>query len=158
MALAANDVLHKFYWVRIPVVHGVSLDPMQCLAKSPKVDPMEYLSGRFVLQRVDAFAALSFGVYVIVYLLVKLFVDGVPARWRPKKCAPMRRSNACHGLQSSVGFGPHMRGPASTRLTRTLRGAYADAPLYDTKFCGSSSSSRNTSRSSSSSSSSSSSM
>ena len=84
MALAANDVLHKFYWVRIPVVHGVSLDPMQCLAKSPKVDPMEYLSGRFVLQRVDAFAALSFGVYVIVYLLVKLFVDGVPARWRPK--------------------------------------------------------------------------
>ena len=36
MALAANDVLHKFYWVRIPVVHGVCLDPMQCLAKSPK--------------------------------------------------------------------------------------------------------------------------
>ena len=70
---------------------------------------------------------------------MKLFVDGVPARWRPKKRAPMRRSNACHGLQSSVGFGPHMRGPASARLTRTLRGAYADAPLYNIKFGGSSS-------------------
>ena len=62
MALAANDVLHKFYWVRIPAVHGVCMDPMQCLAKSPKVDPMEYLSGRFVLPRVDAFVVLSFGV------------------------------------------------------------------------------------------------
>ena len=61
MALAANDV-HKSYWVRIPVVHGVCLDAMQCLAKSAKVDPMEYLSGRFVLQRVDAFAVPSFGV------------------------------------------------------------------------------------------------
>ena len=59
-----------------------------------------------------------------------------------KKCAPMRRSNGCHGLQSSVGFGPHMRGPASARLTRTLRGAYADAPLYNIKFGGSSSSRR----------------
>ena len=46
-----------------------------------------------------------------------------------------------------------MRGPASTRLTRTLRGAYADAPLYNTKFGGSSSSSSNRSRRSSSSSS-----
>ena len=63
MALAANGVLHNSYLVRIPGVHGVCLDPMQCLAKSPKVDPMEYLSGRFVLQRVDAFAVLSFGVY-----------------------------------------------------------------------------------------------
>ena len=72
---------------------------------------------------------------------MKLFVDGVP-----KKCAPMRRSNVCHGLQSSVGFGPHMRRPASARLMRTLRGAYADAPLYNIKFGGCSSSRRRRSR------------
>ena len=126
MALAANDVLHKFYWVRIPVVHGVCLDPIQCLAKSPKVDPMEYLSGRFVLQRVDAFAVLSFGVYVVVYLLVKLFVDGVPARWRPKKMrtdATIKRlswTSVFGGLRATYeGSGFHA---AYANLTRCLRG------------------------------------
>ena len=47
-----------------------------------------------------------------------------------------------------------MRSPVSARLTRTLRGAYADAPLYNIKFGGSSSRRRRSSRSSRSSSSS----
>ena len=48
-------------------------------------------------------------------------------------------------LQSSVGFGPHIRGPASARLTRCLRGCTI---IYNIKFGGSSSSSRRSSSSS----------
>ena len=85
MALAANDVLHKFYWVRIPAVHGVCLDPMQCLAKPPKVDPMEYLSGRFVLQRVDEiFGTKLWG------LSSRLLAGEIICRWCPCTMAPKK--------------------------------------------------------------------
>ena len=33
-----------------------------------------------------------------------------------------------------VGLGSHMRGPASARLTRSLRAAYAHAPSYNIIF------------------------